>query len=154
MAGQSNNKKQIVQRIIEIMLFVAYLAALVYLVFVFERGGVQEYRYNLRPFEEIRRFYQYRSVVGNRVFLYNVVGNIMVFVPMGFFVPLVFRRYNNGFFVTLLCAELSLAIEITQLLTKVGSFDVDDLLLNTLGGLLGHLLFIITVGRRRKKGGR
>ena len=38
---------------------------------------------------------------------------------------------------------LSLTIEITQLLTRVGSFDVDDLILNTAGGIAGYLLFYI-----------
>ena len=38
---------------------------------------------------------------------------------------------------------LSLAIELIQLVSKVGSFDVDDLMLNTLGGVLGYLTFVL-----------
>ena len=48
---------------------------------------------------------------------------------------------------------LSLMIEITQLLTRVGSFDVDDLILNTSGGILGYLLFYIINKVRRKWNG-
>ena len=46
--------------------------------------------------------------------------------------------------------DLSLAIEIIQLLTRVGSFDVDDLILNTLGGVIGYILCAIVWRERRK----
>ena len=49
---------------------------------------------------------------------------------------------------------LSLGVEVFQLLTRVGSFDVDDLLLNTIGGILGYVLFLICNGIRRKYDGR
>ncbi len=50
---------------------------------------------------------------------------------------------------------LSLCVETFQILTRVGSFDVDDLLLNTLGGVLGYILFsICNVIRRRHYGYR
>ncbi len=45
---------------------------------------------------------------------------------------------------------LSMCVEIFQILTKVGSFDVDDLLLNTMGGILGYILFSICNWIRRK----
>ena len=41
--------------------------------------------------------------------------------------------------------ELSLLVEVLQLVTKVGSFDVDDLLLNTVGGILGFLIYKLAV---------
>ena len=45
---------------------------------------------------------------------------------------------------------LSLCVEIIQLFTRVGSFDVDDILLNTIGGVLGYIIFLICNGIRRK----
>ena len=54
------------------------------------------------------------------------------------------------FTVVLLSLELSLTVEILQLVAKVGSFDVDDLLLNTLGGLVGYVCFVVAVSIRRK----
>ena len=57
----------------------------------------------------------------------------------------------RGFFQTLLYSfALSLGVEIFQLFARVGSFDVDDLLLNTLGGILGYILFLICNIIRRK----
>ena len=49
---------------------------------------------------------------------------------------------------------LSLCVEVFQLITKVGSFDVDDLLLNTIGGICGYLLFAICAAIRRRHAGK
>ena len=106
------------------VLLILYIAVLIYVCFFSEDYGrdviTSYYRYNLIPFKEIRRFYIYRDVVGIRAFLANLFGNVL---GMTFL--------------------LSLMIEITQLLTRVGSFDVDDLILNTAGGIAGYLLFYI-----------
>ena len=72
----------------------------------------------------------------------------MVFIPLGIFLPMA-SRYRS-FFTTMFAGfVLSLCIEVFQFITRVGSFDVDDLLLNTIGGVIGHIIFVIcdTVGR-------
>jgi Glycopeptide antibiotics resistance protein len=129
------------------VLFVAYLALLVYFMFFAESFGrdpaQREYAYNLELFKEIKRFYQYRHQLGMEAFLLNVVGNMVAFMPCGFFLPVVSRRGKKWYNATWLCFGLSLCIETVQLLFKVGSFDVDDLLLNTIGGVLGYLFYCI-----------
>lgn len=129
------------------ILLTLYIAVLIYVCFFSEDYGrdviTSYYRYNLIPFKEIRRFYIYRDVVGIRAFLANLFGNVLAFMPYGFFMPILrpkLRRMNQMFLAAFL---LSLTIEITQLLTRVGSFDVDDLILNTAGGIAGYLLFYI-----------
>ena len=83
----------------------------------------------------------------------NLFGNILIFVPYGFFISVASRM--RGFLMTLFYSfGLSLGVEVFQLLTRVGSFDVDDLLLNTIGGILGYVLFLICNGIRRKYDGR
>lgn len=134
------------------VLFVAYLAFLVYfLIFSdwYGRGGETDgYRYNLILFQEIRRFWDNQATLGTFVVFANLFGNILIFMPLGFFVPMA-SKYKS-FFASLLCTfGLSLGVEIFQLLTKVGSFDVDDLLLNTIGGVTGHIIFIIFYALRR-----
>ena len=107
------------------------------------------YTYNLELFKEIRRFITYREQLGTFTVLANLAGNILIFVPYGFFISMASR--SRGFFKTLFCSMgLSLAVEIVQLFTRVGSFDVDDILLNTIGGVLGYILFVICNGIRRK----
>ena len=49
---------------------------------------------------------------------------------------------------------ISFCVETFQLITKVGSFDVDDLLLNTVGGILGYIIFVICNTVRRKQGAK
>lgn len=100
-----------------------------------------EYQYNLTPFREIMRFIRYRLVVGFQAFFINVFGNIIAFMPMGFFLPAVMGKKLNGIQILLLSFFFSLSVETVQLLTKLGCFDVDDLILNTLGGFLGYLVY-------------
>ena len=125
--------------------FIAYLLLLGYVLFYgswFGREDHAEYRYNLTLFQEIGRYYGVGVRSGSwNLFLWNVVGNILVFVPFGMFLPRLFRRCKNILFVTLLSLELSLIVEVIQLVSRVGSFDVDDLLLNTIGGMLGYLIY-------------
>ncbi|NBH72937.1 VanZ family protein [Clostridiaceae bacterium] len=127
------------------VLFVVYLTVLVYFVFFAESFGrdpaQREYAYNLELFKEIRRFYQYRHQLGMEAFLLNVVGNVVAFMPCGFFLPVVSKRGKKWYNTISLCFGLSLCIETVQLVFKVGSFDVDDLLLNTIGGVLGYVSY-------------
>lgn len=115
------------------------------------RGNVSgSYHYNLVPLLEIKRFITYREKLGMTAVLINLLGNIAAFLPFGFFLPSLSRKNRNFFYVTLLSFDFSLLIEFTQLLSKVGSFDVDDLILNTLGGSLGYLCFWIARSLMRK----
>ena len=135
------------------ILFVLYLAFLIYfLIFPdwYGRTGLlEEYRYNLVLFKEIKRFIIYRDILGPFAVFTNLFGNILIFVPYGFFISMASR--TRRFFMTFACSlGLSLCVEVFQLFSKVGSFDVDDLLLNTVGGILGYICFIICNGIRRK----
>ena len=135
------------------VLFLLYVIFLVYFLFLAEWYGrteiSEEYRYNLELFKEIRRFITYREQLGTFAVLANLAGNIVIFVPYGFFISMAAVR--RGFFKTLFYSfGLSLCVEVVQLFTRVGSFDVDDILLNTVGGVLGYILFVIcNVIRRR-----
>ena len=78
-------------------------------------------------------------------FLLNLVGNLLVFFPVGMLVPL-WRTKKTGFIRILIYTFLfTLCIETLQLVTKVGVFDVDDLLMNTLGGLAGWLCYCLAL---------
>lgn len=153
------NKK--ILRTIARLLFALYLIFLLFLVFGMDRMESNEYHYNLVLFSEIKRFINYRGVLGYHVFLANVVGNFVVFMPFGFLLPVLSKKYKYSFIlIALLSFELSLAIEVVQLFTRLGSFDVDDLLLNTLGGSAGYICYAICIkirgiirkNRKRKAG--
>ena len=138
------------------ILFIMYLAMLVYFMFFAESFGrdpaQREYAYNLELFKEIRRFWTYRRELGLETVVVNLVGNVVGFMPFGFFLPVVSRRGRKWYNASLLGFLLSLCIETIQLVFKVGSFDVDDLFLNTIGGILGFLLYkIVQKIRIRRK---
>ena len=136
------------------VLFLLYLLVLVYLMFFFEaydrNMANRRYLYNLVPFREIRRFILYRESLGFSVVAANLFGNIVGFIPFGFILPLIYKKRRKWQLITLLTMEFSLLIEILQLVLRVGSCDVDDMILNTLGGLLGYLLFYVCNKIRRK----
>ncbi len=125
-----------------VILFALYLALLFYLLFFSEEYGrttESGYRYNLELFKEIKRFWNNRKVLGwNNVFI-NLAGNIAAFVPFGFFSAMLFRLGKNIISCMLVTALFSLLVETVQLFSKVGAFDVDDIFLNAIGGLVGFL---------------
>ena len=142
-------------RLTGILLFILYVLLLIYFLFFSEEYGraaevQQEYRYNLVPFVEIRRFWIYRKQLGTFAVFSNIFGNVIGFLPFGFILPVIFRRMNSGFLICISGFILSLTVEVIQLITKVGCFDVDDLILNTLGAVLGYVLFVICNHIRRK----
>ena len=84
--------------------------------------------------------------------IYNVFGNIMMFVPTGIVLPVLYKRLDNFFKVAGTGLLISLAIEILQLPFADRTSDVDDLILNTLGVVIGYVLFVIV--RFAKKPGK
>lgn len=124
-----------------------YLACLIYFMFFSESYGRtavhRDYHYNLVLFREIRRFIRYRHVVGTMAVLINVAGNVAVFIPLGFALPILFERIHSFVQVLILSFSISLLAETMQLVLRVGCFDVDDLLLNTIGGCIGYAVYRI-----------
>ncbi len=137
-------KKRNVNRYLYVFVFVIYLGILFYFLFfaeMFGRAAAHDrYSYNLVPFKEIGRFIRYRDILGNTAVGLNLLGNVAAFIPFGLFAPVLIKRearlWQTAFFTML----LSLIIECIQLVTKVGSFDVDDIILNTLGGIIGGII--------------
>ena len=131
-----------------ICLFLAYISMLIYLLFFAESYGRGMegafYDCNIQPFREIRRYLSYWEILGIRTVFLNLAGNIIGFVPFGALLPIFIRSVRNAWKVTLLSLEISAIIEVSQLIFRVGCFDVDDMILNTLGGLLGFGLFWVS----------
>lgn len=133
------------------LLFLAYILFLLYFLIFSEcygrSGEMSDYRYNLVLFQEIQRFWKHREQLGWIAYA-NLVGNVVIFIPYGFFMPMA-SRYRSFFQTLCYSFGFSFLVELFQLVTKVGSFDVDDLLLNTIGGIMGYVLFVICNHIRR-----
>lgn len=141
------------------VLFILYVLALIYFLFFSEEYGrvameERQYRYNLTPFVEIRRFWVYRRQLGFWAVFTNLFGNVAGFLPFGFMLPMIVKRMRNGLLIILSGFALSFTVEVIQLIAKVGCFDVDDMIMNTAGAALGYLLFFICDHLRRKKYGK
>ncbi|MFF2908672.1 VanZ family protein [Paenibacillus sp. NPDC057934] len=107
--------------------------------------------YNLVPFKEIQRDLHHLSL-SNPFLNINLTGNVLAFIPFGLLLPIVFRNRQWSAAKMLVCSLLlSLCFESTQLVLTIGTFDVDDLLLNTLGGLVGYILYKMFSGPVRRK---
>jgi glycopeptide antibiotics resistance protein len=104
---------------------------------------------NYTPFATIVLFAKSRLHTGDIVA--NIVGNIVGFIPLGILLPILFRRFSSPQKVILAGFLLSLGFEIIQLLTVLGNFDVDDLMLNTCGTALGYFIFWLERTYNRKK---
>lgn len=134
-----------------LILLILYLVLLTYFLFFAEEMGRTpdsnaEYSYNLVLFKEIRRFIVYRDILGHPAVLLNLVGNVAAFMPFGFILPMVWNRLNRWYTIVLLGFLFSFCIETAQLITRVGCFDVDDMLLNTVGALIGYFVFVLAKG--------
>ena len=78
-----------------------------------------------------------------------VVENVLLFVPYGFFGCWAFERAKGFLWCTLMGAATSLTIETLQLVTGRGFFQIDDIVTNTLGAMVGWLIFRLFFWRRR-----
>lgn len=91
---------------------------------------------NFIPFKEMLRYN-----FGSKLFFKNVIGNMIMFIPYGFFVSYILK-IKKPTIIFLLTFLVSLTIEFTQL--KIGRvFDIDDIFLNIVGGIIGYVLYYL-----------
>ncbi len=99
--------------------------------------------YNFIPFRNISTQFKY---ITQWWALKNLLGNIIPFIPFGFLLPIAYKKFSSTISVFFTGLASILLIEIFQFFTKLGSFDVDDIILNMIGIVCGYLMFLV-VGR-------
>lgn len=127
----TNGKKFVLYEELLKLFFIIYILCLFQIVTAQDVsfGGV-----NIIPFKEI-----FRYEAGTYLFYKNILGNVLLFLPFGFFVGY-FIKVKKVSVMLLLTFIVSLSIETIQL--SIGRvFDVDDVILNVLGGLIGFILY-------------
>ena len=77
-----------------------------------------------------------------------VVENVLLFIPYGFLCSCAFVKLRNFFSCMLFGALTSMAVEFLQLVTARGYFQIDDILTNILGTVVGYLSFLLFVGKK------
>ena len=97
---------------------------------------------NLVPFRTINMYYKgYQHNDANA--RYNLLGNLLGFVPLGVLLPLAIPFFRRWWAMLLAALLIPLGFETVQLITGLGIFDVDDLLLNTGGAMAGYIMLCI-----------
>jgi glycopeptide antibiotics resistance protein len=137
------------------VLFILYLIALIYVTLLAWNYGASlgsaapgGRNYNLIPFRSIYRIAVYSPDMIAPIRI--LVGNIVMFIPLGFLLPVLFRKLRIVGLVTLIGFVISLFIESSQFLFTHRVANIDDLILNTLGAFLGSLIAIGILKARKR----
>lgn len=126
-----NNQRFCFYKELSMLIFILYVMCL------FEVVTIQDHNYGLSnfiPFQEI-----FRYEIGSRLFIKNIIGNILLFLPYGYFAS-EYLKSKKVWPICFLTMIVTLTIECVQL--NIGrTFDIDDVILNTMGGILGYFLY-------------
>lgn len=102
---------------------------------------------NLKPFRTIGNYWYVVFRTSDRALLshiiVNLAGNVIMFIPLGFFLPLNWFWFRKLLKLLVATTGIIICIEFLQMATMLGSLDVDDLILNLIGCLMGFLLWKI-----------
>ncbi len=143
--GKKKHKVGIFREAVINLFFIYFLAVIYFTFFKYGMLGISfnKSRYlNLVPLiETIKMFTGNFMGLGNS--LYNVVGNILLFVPLGFFIPLLFKNGEDLRKVLMYGFIGSLLVEVIQYFTAINITDIDDIIFNTLGAGLGFVCYKI-----------
>lgn len=126
-------------------IFIIYCFVLVYVLFLSRgtRDGFTFAEYmrrftNFIPFKTIIEYVQ-RYIDGYRnLSVLNLLGNFVLFMPMGVLLPCVIRKLDRFWKVTLTVLGMVVMVEIVQGILRVGSVDIDDVLFNVVGAMIGY----------------
>lgn len=135
-------------RIVFSISFIFYLFVLVFILFLGTRGyiwsdlSLLEYMKrssNFVPFKTISTYFKaiFDGSMNMDIPIKNLVGNFIMFLPMGFYLPFFMKKINKVSVFSFSIITLLFIIEVLQLVTRRGSFDIDDFILNMLGALIG-----------------
>ena len=101
---------------------------------------------NLVPFVHLLEY----NYAGNAFI--NVAGNVLMFVPTGIIVPILYKKFDSFPMTVMAGFLLSLAIELSQLFTPDRVTDVDDLIMNTLGAAIGFGIYYLVKRIKNRNG--
>ena len=140
-------------------LFLLYCAVMLWLLFCRSNSWNSELPYeeqlrqntNLIPFLTIQNYLYVLSRPSSSYMLrhcfINLAGNIILFIPVGWLLPRLWQQQRNFFRFFTTCLGTIFLVEVLQLFTLLGRFDVDDIILNLLGMTLGFILQAIFIKR-------
>ena len=150
-SGISINDKKEYKRNINIYIMI-YILCLISILFLVGRPPIRIsnswYISELIPFKTIISQLKYGSI--NEI-VRNIIGNLCLFIPLSFLLILKDNKYKNILRQTLIVLPSIFMTELLQMITSVGVFDIDDIILNYLGVLLFIIIMnIVNIDKIRK----
>ena len=138
-----------------------YAAAIIYLAFL-TRESMPIYHYSIHPFGAARKAIEFGGGIIPGILsgevritswesLEGIVLNALLFIPFGYLAPLFYKK-TQWWKIMILGMAASLIIEIIQLVTRLGYADVNDLINNTIGILIGFILYKTVLSRHGETG--
>lgn len=132
--------------------FIIYCFILVYVLFL-SRGTRVGFTYaeymqrftNFIPFKTIIEYVQRYSNGYWRLATLNLLGNLALFVPMGMALPCLFKKLNRFWTVILTVLGMVVIVELVQGVLRVGSIDIDDVIFNVVGAMIGYEIIAIPI---------
>jgi len=122
------------------ILIIGIIYMVIMAVLLFWRGHDSEYHYNYIPFQTIKLYIVNRAYFDLDTWVKNLFGNILLFIPIGIILPLLNNRFLKALLFITATLALLISVELLQMVLKVGSFDVDDIILNIAGACIGFSL--------------
>lgn len=134
------------------IIFIVYVCLLLYFVVLKVNGSIDRimlikqnrdsgfWNYNLYLFRTIKL---YLENITHAYAYINILGNIVPFVPLGLLIPLIFKRFRSLMKAILIFIICIICIETFQFISMLGFFDVDDILLNMIGCIVGYCIYVV-----------
>ena len=129
-----------------------YCLVLIYILFL-SRGSLTHYSYaqyfrqftNFVPFKTIAEYIQRYNNGFRNLSVTNLFGNFVLFLPMGMALPCLFKKLNRFWKVVLWVLGMVVVVEIAQGVLRVGSIDIDDVIFNVGGAMIGYGIIKIPI---------
>ncbi|WP_426452758.1 VanZ family protein [Paenibacillus sp. S-38] len=102
-------------------------------------SGIGARLFNVYPFHSIKQYILNRDSYNFNTWAMNLFGNLFMLFPYGVLLPMLFKQMRRAFRFLVSLIGFNLFIEVFQYLTMLGSFDVDDMILNSTGAVAGYL---------------
>lgn len=149
------NKPFVQKNFIVRLIYICYISALIQITIIRDWNSffnIDNLSYSIATIQYIPFSTMYNSLNNELwTFIYPVFGNMLWFMPLGFISPLINNKFSNTTKLLILSFLFSSSIEILQFIFNSGISDIDDIILNILGALLGYCIYRIYISFKNKK---
>lgn len=121
------------------MVLLSFSIALIFNMTILGRNQEIKYRFRFQPFASWVIAFENKDVV----LLLQIIMNIVLFIPLGVLLPCCLTRFEKNKKIILIVAVCSFGIELLQGITRIGMFEVDDILGNVLGAEIGYFMWYV-----------